>query len=91
MGFVSLVMLIPLAITSNSWAIRKLGRNWALLHKLIYVIALTAIAHYWWHKAGKNDLQTVSIYVGVIAVLLVIRIPVIRKRLQTILQTSARE
>jgi sulfoxide reductase heme-binding subunit YedZ len=88
MGFVSLVMLIPLAITSNSWAMRKLGRNWALLHKLIYVIAFTAIAHYWWHKAGKNDLQTVSIYAGVVVALLVIRIPVIRRQVQAIGRSS---
>ena len=82
MGFLSLVLLIPLAITSNSWAVHKLGRRWSLLHKLIYVIACTAIAHYWWHKAGKNDLQTVSIYAAVLVLLLVMRIPLIRERLR---------
>lgn len=81
MGFLSLVLLIPLAITSNSWAVHKLGRRWTLLHKLIYVIACTVITHYWWHKAGKNDLQTVSIYAIVILLLLMARIPYIRKRL----------
>ena len=82
MGFLSLVLLIPLAVTSNAWAVKKLGRRWSLLHKLIYVIACTAIAHYWWHKAGKNDLQTVSIYAGVIALLLLIRLTPIRERLR---------
>lgn len=82
MGFLTFVLLIPLALTSNRWAIRKLGKRWTLLHQLIYLIAITAILHYWWHKAGKNDLQTVSIYLGVIGVLLVCRLPFIRKHLQ---------
>jgi len=77
MGFVSLVLLLPLALTSNRWSVRQLGKRWTLLHKLIYIIAITAIAHYWWHKAGKNDLQTVSIYAGVVLVLLVFRLPLV--------------
>jgi len=82
MGFLTLVLLIPLALTSNQWSIRQLGRRWTLLHKLIYLIACTAIAHYWWHKAGKNDLDTVSIYGGVILLLLICRIPLVRNTLQ---------
>jgi sulfoxide reductase heme-binding subunit YedZ len=82
MGFLTLVLLMPLALTSNQWSIRQLGRRWTLLHKLIYLIACTAIAHYWWHKAGKNDLDTVSIYGGVILLLLICRIPLVRNTLQ---------
>ena len=81
MGFLSLVLLIPLAVTSNTWSVKKLGRRWSLLHKLIYVIALTVIAHYWWHKAGKNDLQTVSIYAAVMTLLLIMRLPYIKKKI----------
>ena len=81
MGFLSLVLLIPLAVTSNTWSVKKLGRRWSLLHKLIYVIALTVIAHYWWHKAGKNDLQTVSIYAAVMTLLLIMRLPFIKKKI----------
>ena len=81
MGFLSFVFLIPLVLTSNHWAQRKLGRRWALLHKLIYVIAVTVILHYWWHKAGKNDLQTVSIYAVVVLILLCCRIPWLRNQL----------
>ena len=62
MGFISFVLLIPLALTSNDWSLRRLGKYWSLLHKLVYVIAGTAITHYWWHKAGKNDVGTVAIY-----------------------------
>jgi len=82
MGFLTLVLLIPLALTSNQWSIRQLGRRWTLLHKLIYLIACTAIVHYWWHKAGKNDLGTVSIYGVVIFLLLIYRLPFIKKFLQ---------
>jgi sulfoxide reductase heme-binding subunit YedZ len=82
MGFLSLVLLLPLALTSNQWSIRQLGKRWALLHKLVYVIACTVIAHYWWHKAGKNDLETVEIYAAIIFALLCMRLPIIRARLK---------
>ena len=81
-GFIAFVLLIPLALTSNRWAQRKLGRRWSHLHRLIYAIAVLAILHYWWHKAGKSDYETVSIYLGVIVVLLLLRLPFIRQRLQ---------
>jgi len=82
MGFLTLVLLTPLAMTSNQWFVRLLGKRWTLLHKLVYVIACTAIFHYWWHKAGKNDLGTVSIYAAVIVLLLACRIPFIKRLLQ---------
>jgi sulfoxide reductase heme-binding subunit YedZ len=78
MGFLTLVLLTPLALTSNQSSVRLLGRRWTLLHKLVYLIACTAIAHYWWHKAGKNDLDTVSIYGAVIFLLLIFRLPFIK-------------
>lgn len=82
MGFLTLVLLIPLAITSNQWAVRQLGRRWALLHKLVYLIACTAVVHYWWHKAGKNDLETVSIYGAILLLLLALRLPFLKQLLQ---------
>jgi len=78
MGFLTLVLLTPLALTSNQWSVRQLGRRWTLLHKLVYLIACTAIVHYWWHKAGKNDLEAVSIYGAVIFLLLLFRLPFIK-------------
>jgi len=79
MGFISFVLLIPLALTSNQWSLRSLGKNWSMLHSLVYIIACTAIAHYWWHKAGKNDLGTVSIYAVIILLLLTFRIPKVKQ------------
>lgn len=82
MGFTTFVLLIPLALTSNRFSVRALGRRWSLLHKLVYVIACTAVIHYWWHKAGKNDFQTVLIYGAIILLLLSCRLPWLRERLQ---------
>jgi sulfoxide reductase heme-binding subunit YedZ len=45
-GMACLVLLIPLAVTSNNWAIRKLSGAWNKLHKLIYLIALGGALHY---------------------------------------------
>jgi sulfoxide reductase heme-binding subunit YedZ len=81
MGFISFVLLIPLAFTSTRWAQRKLGRRWIQLHRVVYLIACTVILHYWWHKAGKNDLDTVSIYAVILLLLLCCRIPYVRKLL----------
>ncbi len=48
-GVAAYTLLLPLALTSTNWAIRKLGgKNWNRVHKLIYVSAVCAIVHYWW-------------------------------------------
>ena len=46
LGMAGLIMLIPLALTSNQWSIRRLGPRWNKLHKLTYPILLVAILHY---------------------------------------------
>jgi sulfoxide reductase heme-binding subunit YedZ len=49
MGVAAWLLLVPLALTSTNWAIRKLGgKNWNRLHKLVYVAAVCGIVHYWW-------------------------------------------
>jgi len=73
-GFIAFVLLIPLAATSTKGMIRRLGRNWTRLHRLIYPIAVLAILHYWWMKAGKNDLEQPLIWGAVVALLLGLRI-----------------
>ncbi len=48
-GAAAYLLLLPLALTSTNWAIRKLGGiNWNRLHKLIYVAAICGVVHYWW-------------------------------------------
>ena len=84
MGFLSYVLLTPLAMTSNRFSQKRLGRKWALLHRLVYVIACSVILHYWWHKAGKNDLSTVSISAAIIFVLLAARFKVVKNWLSRV-------
>ena len=70
-GAAAFVMLLPLAATSTNAMVKRLGgRNWQRLHRLVYVIALAAILHFWWHKAGKNDFAQPTLYAVVIATLL---------------------
>lgn len=69
-GLTAFLLLIPLAATSTHHMQRILGRKWQKIHQLIYLIAILAPLHYWLHKAAKNNLFTVKIYVGIIAVLL---------------------
>ena len=70
-GFVAFVLMAPLAMTSTQAMIRRLGgRLWQRLHRAIYAIAVLSILHYWWMKAGKNDLAEPLIYAFVVAVLL---------------------
>jgi sulfoxide reductase heme-binding subunit YedZ len=48
-GVIAWLLLLPLALTSTNWAIRKLGgKRWNRLHKLVYVAAVCGVVHYWW-------------------------------------------
>lgn len=74
-GFTAFVLMIPLAATSTNAMVRRLGgKRWQWLHRLVYATGVLGILHYWWHKAGKNDFAEVSIYAGVMAVLLGLRV-----------------
>ena len=79
MGFIALLIMSLLAITSNQTAIRLLGGKWKTLHRFIYLIAILAVIHYFWHKEGKRDFLVVYIYTGIIFSLLFIRIPLIKR------------
>jgi sulfoxide reductase heme-binding subunit YedZ len=49
MGVTTYLLVLPLAATSTTWAIRKMGgKNWNRLHMLIYLAAITATVHFWW-------------------------------------------
>ena len=67
-GMAALLLLLPLALTSTSWAQRRLGRRWLQLHRLIYVIAGLGVWHYWW--LVKKDIRPPLAYASVFAVLL---------------------
>jgi sulfoxide reductase heme-binding subunit YedZ len=79
MGFIAFVIMSLLAITSNQTAMRLLGGKWKMLHRFIYLIAILAVIHYFWHKEGKRDFTVVYIYTSTIFSLLFIRIPWIKR------------
>ena len=67
-GFAAWLLLLPLAITSTVGWIRRLGRNWARLHRLVYAIGVLAVLHFWW--LVKSDIREPALYAGILAVLL---------------------
>jgi methionine sulfoxide reductase heme-binding subunit len=74
-GFTAFVLMIPLAITSTAGWIRRLGgRNWNLLHKLIYITAMAAVLHYYWKVSIKMPPTNPMIYAGIVAALLAFRL-----------------
>ena len=71
-GMAAYLSLLPLALTSTTWAIRKLGgKNWNRLHMLIYFAALCGVVHYWWQM--KPGVLTPLAMTVVIAALLLAR------------------
>jgi sulfoxide reductase heme-binding subunit YedZ len=84
LGFVALLLLLPLAITSTQNWQRRLKRRWTQLHKLIYPAALLGVFHYIW--LVKSDLREPLLYLGILLVLLLWRKPwrvILRARLPT--------
>ncbi|MCW5619780.1 MAG: sulfoxide reductase heme-binding subunit YedZ [Burkholderiales bacterium] len=68
-GFAAFVLLLPLAATSTNAMVRRLGaRRWQLLHRLIYVIAILGVVHFWW--LVKKDITEPVLFACVLAVLL---------------------
>jgi len=74
-GFSAFVLLIPLALTSTAWSIRRLGgKNWQRLHRLIYLTGILAVVHYTW--LVKADLRKPIEYGVVLGILLLYRVGV---------------
>jgi sulfoxide reductase heme-binding subunit YedZ len=71
-GAGALALLIPLAVTSTRGWIRRLGRNWARLHMIIYPAAILAVTHFIWKV--KSDLRSPMRYAVILGVLLVFRV-----------------
>lgn len=67
-GFTAFLLLIPLALTSTRGAMRRLGRRWGQLHRLVYVAALLGCVHYYWQV--KADVREPLFYFAALAVLL---------------------
>jgi sulfoxide reductase heme-binding subunit YedZ len=77
-GLAALLLLIPLAVTSTNRMMRRLGRRWQKLHRLVYPIAILAVWHFWWQV--KRDIREPLIYAAILALLLGYRL--VRARLK---------
>ena len=80
-GFTAWLLLVPLALTSTQWMMRRLKKNWLRLHRLVYAIAILAVLHFWW--LVKSDIREPLLYAVILAVLLGIRLSAYLKRRRT--------
>lgn len=71
-GFTALLLLVPLAATSTNGMMRRLGRRWTQLHRLVYVIAILGVWHFYWQV--KRDVREPLVYAVILAALLLYRV-----------------
>lgn len=76
-GFAAFLLMAPLAFTSTKGWMKRLGKRWKLLHRLIYVVAALVILHFVW--LVKADYRDPLLYGSIIAVLFVLRLPPVRQ------------
>lgn len=76
-GFVAGLVLLSLAITSTRGWMKRLGRTWTKLHKFVYLAGILVIVHYVW--LVKSDIRIPLLYGAVVLILLILRIPYIRR------------
>lgn len=67
-GLTAWLLLVPLALTSTTWSIRKLGgKRWQAVHRLVYVAAIAGVVHYWWGvKSGVRTPMTITVALGIL-------------------------
>jgi len=88
MGTLSYVSMIPLALTSTQWSIRKLGKKWQMLHRLAYLSAIAGVIHFLW--LVKRDKSEPLMFAVVLAFLFAIRLVYIikEKRAKAVVRAS---
>jgi sulfoxide reductase heme-binding subunit YedZ len=70
-GFLAMLLMVPLAATSFNRAIKALGaKRWQALHKTVYAVVLLGLLHFFWMRSAKNNFGEVAIYAAILAVLL---------------------
>ncbi len=72
LGIIAWVLMVPLGVTSNSWAQRKLKRRWKTLHQLTYLIGVLACAHFIW--LVRSDFGEALLYSVILFILLAFRV-----------------
>ena len=84
-GFTALILMVPLAVTSTRAAMRRLGRRWQSLHRLVYAVGVLAVLHFLW--SSKLDRPEPLVYAGILGTLLLARLPgLLRARRRPVVQ-----
>lgn len=76
-GFAAWLLLIPLAATSTRGWIRRLGKRWTRLHRLVYLSAVLGLLHFYWKV--KADTREPLVFALIVLVLFILRVPTVRK------------
>jgi sulfoxide reductase heme-binding subunit YedZ len=79
-GFTAFVLLIPLALTSTKGWIRRLGKRWQKLHRLIYAVGALGVLHYYWKV--KADTREPLVFAAIFVVLMLLRTGFVRQLFQ---------
>jgi len=84
LGVLTFILLLPLAVTSFHWWMKKLGRKWTNLHRLVYLAGVFDILHYAWAKKGNlfylsGDIQQPLLWGLLLLLLLALRLPPVRR------------
>ncbi|MBC8163437.1 MAG: sulfoxide reductase heme-binding subunit YedZ [Roseiflexaceae bacterium] len=85
-GTAAFLLLVPLALTSNKAAMRRLGKNWKRLHLLVYAIVPLAVLHYLWLS---KDPRPALLFGAATGVLLLLRLPVLRRAFSALRKPGA--
>jgi methionine sulfoxide reductase heme-binding subunit len=85
-GSAALLLLAPLALTSTKGWQRRLGKRWKSLHRLVYLAAPLAVVHFIW--LVKSDYREPLLWGLAVAVLLLLRLPVVRRLFERLRQNS---
>lgn len=91
-GAAALLILLALAATSFQWWMKRLGKSWKRLHKLIYIAAPLVLLHFAWSQKGnlldlQGDILQPVVFGLIVGILLIIRIPGIRRRIANLRHT----
>jgi sulfoxide reductase heme-binding subunit YedZ len=78
-GFLAWLGLLALALTSTQGMMRRLGRRWTQLHRVVYAVGVLGVLHYLW--LVKADLREPLLYAAILALLLILRIPTVARRI----------
>lgn len=88
-GFAAFLILLSLAVTSTKGWMKRLGKNWKRLHRLVYLAALLAVVHFVW--LVKSDIRKPLLYGAVVLLLLTLRLPIVRKWVNSLRKPLRRE